>query len=107
MLELQLLWFNNSTVEILLVEGSWEGRGGVPVCVRLFSMTTAMLSTYSGSVRVSVMAVTQPTSTDINDWTDQHIARRHMSVPGIAQLWDHTGLMHHKQTPEQIFNKFI
>lgn len=52
------------------------------------------------------MAVTQPTFADINDWTHQQKARSHMSVPEAARLWDHTGLMHHKQTPEQIFNSY-
>lgn len=81
--------------------------GGVPECVRVYCVTTAMLSASSGSMRVSVMAVTQPTFADIKDWTHQQKARSHMSVPEAAHLWDYTGLMHHKRTPEQIFNKFI
>ena len=41
--------------------------GGVPECVRVYCVTTAMLSASSGSMRVSVMAVTQPTFADIKD----------------------------------------
>jgi hypothetical protein len=104
LLESLLLWFNNSTVEVWRV-GNWEGCG-VPVCVRVSFVTTAMLSASSGSMKVSVMAVTQPTFADINDWTHQQKARSHMSAPEATQLWDHTGLMHHKRTPEQIFNSY-
>jgi hypothetical protein len=68
LLELLLLWFNNSTVEAWREGGiGRRGRGGVPECVRVSCVTTAMLSASSGSMRVSVMAVTQPTFADISD----------------------------------------